>query len=92
MDVEALKPGQRIRVQQMIERRDGDWRAAVEGVVHKVELAQTGSWYAHSKGNKFWLRRLWLQKDDGEISVLNLDKYTQIELVDAATTSDSATT
>ena len=81
MTIEELKSGQRVRVTQTIDRRAGDWRATVEGVVQAVELGQTGSWYAHAKNDKFWLRRIRLRKSDGEISVLNLDAGTEIELL-----------
>ncbi len=81
MTLDELKPGQRIRVTQTIDRRAGDWHVAVEGIVQAVELGKTGSWFAHGKDDKFWLRRIRLRKDDGEITVLNLDRGSAIELV-----------
>lgn len=81
MQFEALKPGQRVRVRQKIDRRERDWQTTVEGVIAQVEVAKTGSWYAHSKDNKFWLRRVRIRKDDGEISALNLDQFTEVELL-----------
>lgn len=84
MTSEELKPGQRIRVVQTIDHREGEWRTAVEGVVHSVELQKTGSWYAHAKDDKLWLRRARLIKDDGEITILNVDSRTEVELLAAA--------
>lgn len=81
MQFEALKPGQRVRIRQKIDRRERDWQTTVEGVIAQVEVAKTGSWYAHSKDNKFWLRRVRIRKDDGEISALNLDQFTEVELL-----------
>ncbi|MBX3315584.1 MAG: hypothetical protein KF902_01830 [Phycisphaeraceae bacterium] len=43
--------------------------------------ATTGSWFAHSKDKKLWLDRLELKKDDGEIVVVNLDRYSRVEIV-----------
>ena len=79
MTIEQLKPGQRVRIRQTIDRRAGDWRCEVVGVVEAVEVGSTGSWYAHGKDDKFWLRRIRLKKDDGEITTLNLDQWTEVE-------------
>lgn len=81
MTFDDCKPGQRVRIRHTIERRDHDWQAAVEGVIRAVELQKTGSWYAHSKDNKFWLRRIRLVKDDGEETLVNVDVRTEIELL-----------
>jgi len=74
-----LQPGQRVRIVQTIDRRDRDWRTAVTGVVRAVEPQKTGSWFAHGKDDKLWLLRVRLVKDDGEVTVLNVDPRTQIE-------------
>lgn len=81
MTISECKPGQRVRVRHTIERRDQDWHGVTEGVVRAVELQKTGSWYAHSKDGQYWLQRLRLVKDDGEVSELIIDPYTEIELV-----------
>lgn len=82
MTIEQLKPGLRIRVTQTVDRRAGDWQATVVGIIEAVEEQKTGSWYAHAKDDKLWLRRIRLRKDDGEITVLNLDTRTELEVVD----------
>lgn len=84
MELEQLKPGQRIRVIQTIDRRDVDWHAEVVGKVHSVAQEKTGSWYAHSKDARYWLWRIRLQKDDGELTTLNLDQRSRIELLEDA--------
>ncbi len=77
-----LKLGQRVRVHQMIDRQARDWHCRVEGVIQGVEVSKTGRWYAHGKDDRLWLRRVRLAKDDGELSLLNLDRWSEIELVD----------
>ena len=84
MTIDELKPGLRVRVTQMVDRRAGDWQATVVGVIQAVEEQKTGSWYAHAKDDKLWLHRLRLLKDDGEITVLNVDERTKLELLDGA--------
>lgn len=91
MTLDEIKPGQRIRVRMAVERNEGDWVHAVEGVVEKVTLQKTGSWYAHSKDNRFWLRRVFLRKDDGELSLLTLDQHSDIQLVADAPAPHNAT-
>jgi hypothetical protein len=81
MTFDDLKPGQRVRVHQMIDRRAGDWSCTVEGVIQDVEVSKTGSWYAHGKDDKLWLRRIRLMKDGGELSTLNVDQWTEVELL-----------
>ena len=82
---DQFTPGMRVRVTQQIPQRDGDcWTTTVEGAVTRFAQAKTGSWFAHAKDDKLWLDRLTLRKDDGEISELVLDRYTHVEIVDAA--------
>ncbi len=80
--LDRCAPGQRVRVIQTVARREGDWTAPVEGALIEVTQAQTGSWYAHGKNGRLWLWRLMLKKADGEISVLVVDQYTTVELLD----------
>ncbi len=79
MSTDDLQPGQRVRVTQTIERRDGDWTSVTEGTVESLEQQKTGSWYAHGKDGKLWLVRLRLRKADGEITTLTLDSRTRLE-------------
>lgn len=81
MTLEELQPGQRIRITQTIDRRDRDWHATVEGVLHSIETQKTGSWYAHGPQGKYWLRRLRLAKPDGELTTITVDPYTRVEVL-----------
>jgi hypothetical protein len=80
LTIEQLRPGQRVRILHTIERRDQDWQVAVVGVVQAIEQQKTGSWYAHAKDDKLWLWRVRLVKDDREITTVNIDPRTRIEL------------
>ena len=83
MDVahrDQLKPGARVKVTQQIAARDYTWTSDVRGTIVDFQQKQTGSWYAHSRDDKLWLDRLVIRKDDGEISTLNLDDYTRVEI------------
>ena len=83
MDVDIrqqLKPGARVKVTQQITARDYTWTSEVRGTVMEFEQQQTGSWYAHSKNDRLWLDRLRIRKDDGELTTLNLDMNSHIEV------------
>ena len=75
-----LVPGALVEVTQQIPHRDRTWTNRIKGTVVSYQQKQTGSWFAHSKDDKLWLDRLVLRKEDGEITTLNLDEYTHIEV------------
>ena len=77
-----LRPGVRVKITQQIAARHYSWNTDVIGTIVSFEQKPTGSWYAHSRDDKLWLDRLTIRKDDGEITTLNLDEFTHIELVD----------
>ena len=77
---DRLRPGAQVKVTQQIPARDYDWTSEVRGTVVSYEQKQTGSWFAHSRGDKLWLDRLTLRKDDGELTTLNLDEFSRIEI------------
>jgi hypothetical protein len=79
--VDQFKPGQRVAVVQQIAQRDHPWTTHVVGVVVRYGQHQTGSWYAHAKGDRLWLDRLVIRKDDGEEVACILDGYTHVELL-----------
>lgn len=80
---ENLTPGTRVTVTQQVQHKG--WTASVTGVIESAEQRKTGSWFAHAKDDKLWLDRLTLKKDDGEIVVCNLDRYSRVELANTAT-------
>jgi hypothetical protein len=74
-------PGQRVRVTQQMPRYTGTLTTVVEGEVISFEQQKTGSWFAHAKDHKLWLDRLQVRKDNGEIVYLNLDQYSNVEVL-----------
>lgn len=81
LSLDSFTPGQRVRVTQQVPRQLGTHTISVEGTVQRFGQATTGSWFAHSKGNKLWLDRLELKKDDGELVVCNLDQFSRVEVL-----------
>ena len=75
--------GARVRVTQQLPHRDQAWTNAVEGVIRRYQQAKTGSWFAHARDDQLWLDRLEVELDDGEVVILNLDRYSVIEEIAA---------
>ncbi len=86
-----IQPGQRIRVTQQIVGGTGTWTTTVEGVVVALRQAKTGSWFAHSKDDRLWLDRLEIRRDDGEVVVCNLDRFSRVEVLAGPAVDTSAT-
>lgn len=81
MDVDQIKPGQRVRIHQEIDRREGNWVNTVEGTVVAAQPEKTGSWHAHGRDARLWLNRIRLKKPDGELTTIVIDQHTRLELV-----------
>jgi hypothetical protein len=77
----SLQPGARVKITQQIAARDYAWTNEVTGTIVSYEQQPTGSWYAHGKNDKLWLDRLTLRKLDGELTTLNLDEFTKVEIL-----------
>jgi len=76
-----LRPGVRVKVTQQIAARHYALTSDVTGTVVEYEQKQTGSWFAHSKNERLWLDRLMIRKADGELTTLNLDDYSHVEIL-----------
>lgn len=77
----TLQPGQRVRVEQTIHTRTGDWTTSVDGKIIAIVPKPTGSWFAHGKGDVLWLQRLRLEKADGELVEINLDSSSIVTIL-----------
>jgi hypothetical protein len=77
---QRLVPGARVKVIQQIGARAYSWSSEIRGTVVSFGQKPTGSWYAHSKDDHLWLDRLTLKKEDGEITTLNLDTFSVVQM------------
>ncbi|MEK6798928.1 MAG: hypothetical protein AABZ12_08200 [Planctomycetota bacterium] len=77
-------PGTPVEVRQTTRLRGESFSIRVIGVVESWEDLPTGSWYAHGKDDKYWLRRLKLRKHDGELTLLVMDAGTTIAKLERA--------
>ena len=81
MITQEIKPGQRVRVVQEVERREGSWTHETVGTVLSIDAEPTGSWHAHGRNDKLWLTRVRLRKTDGETTTLTCDQHTRLEVL-----------
>ncbi len=79
--MENPTPGSTVRVTQQFPRQSGTMVTTIEGVVVRVGQEKSGSWFAHTRDNKVWIDRVELRKKDGELVVVNLDRYSAIEVL-----------
>jgi len=75
-----LVAGAKVRVTQQIPARDRVWVSQIDGTVVDFQQKPAGSWFAHGKNDRLWLDRLTLKKADGEITTLNLDEFSAVEI------------
>jgi hypothetical protein len=76
-------------VTQQIAARKYSWANEVQGTVVSFEQKPTGSWYAHSRDERLWLDRLVVKKDDGELTTLNLDEFSRVDVEAPASTAST---
>jgi len=76
-------PGTPVCVREVTRLRDDSYEAETIGVVESWSVKPTGSWYAHGKDKRLWLRRLTLRKPDGELTQIVVDDYTYIAKLEA---------
>ncbi len=79
-------PGTPVCVRQIVEQRVQDIETEVVGVVEAWVDEPTGSWHAHGKQHKLWLKRLKLRKADGELVLLVVDDGTSIAKLEPRST------
>ena len=84
MSTQEIKAGQRVRIYQEIDRREGNWQHEVMGTVVSAEAEKTGSWHAAGKDDKLWLNRIRLRKDDGELTTVVVDQHSRVEVLGEA--------
>jgi len=76
-----LKPGQRVRIIQEIDRREGNWQRELVGKVVWARSEPTGSWFAHGKNGRLWLGRVRVEKENGELTTIVVDRHTRLEVL-----------
>ena len=84
-ELPSFTSGTRVRVtHQIANAHDEPWQNTIEGEVVRFRQSKTGSWFTHSKDDRLWLDRLEVRRDNGELVILNLDQFTQVQQLPAS--------
>ncbi len=84
-----VRPGQRVRVKHRVRiGSSAEWEVETEGVVEVVEEMPTGLHTDRIHEDDLWVKTLLLRKDDGELTRVTIDQFSQIQLVQEAQASD----
>jgi len=79
--MQGIEIGRRVRVTQTVQWGRHEDRTVVEGVVRRMGRQKTGSWVAHEADDKLSIDRVELEREDGELVVCNLDRFSSVELM-----------
>ena len=80
MKLKELAVGTRIGITQVSYAGSrADRKFTVKGKYLGCETSDTGAPWAHSKSGHYQMFRVRIEKDDGEISIMNIDPRTKIE-------------
>ena len=74
-----FEPGTRVRVFQRVRVGSQAWRTQVDGCVVSESLAPIGGMEMGPKDRFCRQPTLVLRRDDGEITVVNCDEFTQVD-------------
>ncbi|MEK6676242.1 MAG: hypothetical protein AABZ47_11395 [Planctomycetota bacterium] len=80
---DQFPPGTPVCVLQKVDMSTHPIEAETIGTVESWEDKPTGSWFAHGKNDRLWLKRLTLRKSDGELTMLSIDNSTTIARLEA---------
>ncbi|MFT5328178.1 MAG: hypothetical protein ACI8P0_006090 [Planctomycetaceae bacterium] len=76
-----VQPGERVEVVHQVKIGFKEHATQTVGTVVKKERLQCGSdsGFARNWDDKYWFDHLVLRKDDGELTSLTMDEYTQLK-------------
>jgi hypothetical protein len=81
LNVEQLKPGQKIRITHEVRVGQRSWPATVEGTVRDVNVLVTGLTVERGKDDFVGVPTVHFVKPNGELSSITVDERTKIEVI-----------
>jgi hypothetical protein len=79
--LQALQPGQRIRITQKVRVGLKEWTTTVEGAFRSVKYLVTGLATDRIAEDDIVVPTVHFTKDNGELSCVTLDEHSKIEVV-----------
>ena len=82
MRLKDVKPGTRIKITQASYSPSRPNREfTIEAKFLGFKVSDTGAPFAHSKTGHYQMFRVRIEKNDGEISEMNIDRLTRIRII-----------
>ena len=81
-----LQPGDRVEVVHHVKIGRSEHTTRTEGVVVEKDRRECGldSGFRRNHDDKYWFDHLLLKKDDGELTSVTMDEYTDMRLLEKA--------
>jgi hypothetical protein len=77
----SLREGDRIKVTQEVRVGSRRWRTTTTGTVVKTERLRSGLHFNRAADDPVYSDTILLKRDDGELTTVNLDEQTQLEVL-----------
>ena len=81
---EQLRPGDRVAVEHQVRVGFRSWKVRTEGTVVQTRRVRHGLHYRRNWDDPAYADQIVLRRDDGELTVVTLDEYTTLELLQRA--------
>jgi hypothetical protein len=82
-----LRPGERIAVLHQVKVGQANWTTVTEGTVVRTERRRHGLHFRRNVDDRVYSDLIVLRRDDGELTTLTMDEYTQLRRVGGASGS-----
>lgn len=86
---QQLQPGDLVEVDHEVKVGFRTWQTKTTGVVVRCERRRHGLHYHRHWDDKVFSDTLVLRRDDGELTTVTLDEFSQLKIVQQNDTSDS---
>ncbi|MFV1967390.1 MAG: hypothetical protein ACC628_18325 [Pirellulaceae bacterium] len=78
---QSLRPGDRVELQHQVKVGFRDWTSTTVGTVVRAERRRHGLHYDRSRDDKVFSDLLVLRRDDGELTTVTLDEFSDLRVV-----------
>jgi hypothetical protein len=80
---QALRPGDKIEVRHTVTVGFRSWQATVRGTVLRTDRVRHSLHFRRNFDDKVYSDIIVLRRDDGELTTVTLDEFTELERQDA---------
>ncbi len=89
--VRSLIPGDRVEVVHEVKVGFRRWTTTTQGTVERIDRRRHGLHYQRHADDKVFSDILVLRRDDGELTTVTIDEFTQVRRLEIPATAESET-